>query len=66
MEEMGLASTSDEEFRSRVRQKLAGVVQNNGNSQKVIGLEEVEDFISEGWECVATLPNDKAIVKTPF
>jgi len=66
IEEIDLAGISDEEFQSLVRHKLAGVMQAKGNSQKVISLNQVERFISEGWEYVATLPNDKAIVKTPF
>ena len=41
-------------------------MQNNGNRQKVINLSAVDQFISEGWEYVASLPNDKAIVKMPF
>jgi len=66
IEEIDLAGMSDEEFQSLVRHRLAGVMQAKGNSQKVISLNQVEKFISEGWEYVAALPNDKAIVKTPF
>jgi len=60
------ADMSDEEFQDLIRQKLAGIMQNNGNNQKVIELKDVEKYISEGWEFVAALPNDKAIVKMPF
>ena len=61
-----LANMSDEEFQSLVRQRLVGIMENNGNKQKVIDLGQVENFISDGWEYVASLPNDRAIVKTPF
>jgi len=66
IERIDLANISDDEFQTLVKQRLLGVMQNNGNRQKVISLDEVEQFISEGWEFVAALPNDKAIVKTPF
>jgi hypothetical protein len=66
IEKLDFSKMSDEEFQSRVRQKLIGIMQNNGNSQKVTSLNQVEKFISEGGEYVATLPNDKAIIKTPF
>jgi hypothetical protein len=66
VEKTDFSNMSDEEFQSLVRQKLAGIMQKNGNNQKVISLVDVEKFISEGWEFVATLPNKKAIVKTPF
>ncbi|MFG1450084.1 MAG: site-specific integrase [Thermoplasmataceae archaeon] len=39
---------------------------NNGNSQKVISVKEVKDYISQGWEYVNTLPGNKdVIVKLP-
>jgi len=65
IEKIDLANLSNEEFQNLVRQRLLGVMQNNGNRQKVISLDDVERFISEGWEYVAALHNDKAIVKTP-
>jgi len=66
IEKMDLTTMSDEEFQNMVRQKLLGAMQNNGNRQKVINLNEVEKYISEGWEYVAALPNNKAIIKIPF
>ena len=66
IEKMNLAKMSDEEFQSTVKQRLLGAMQNNGNRQKVINLKEVESYISEGWDFVAALPNDRAIIKTPF
>jgi hypothetical protein len=41
-------------------------MKDNGSKQKVVAVNEVEHYISDGWEFVATLPNDKAIVKVPF
>jgi hypothetical protein len=61
-----LASMTDDELHSLVRQRLLGVMANNGNRQRVIPLGDVEKYLSEGWEYVTALPNECAIVKMPF
>ena len=59
------AAITDEEFQTMVRQRLLGAMANNGARQKVVGVNEVERFITEGWDFVAALPNDRAIMKIP-
>jgi site-specific recombinase XerD len=66
IKKMDLTDISDEEFQNVVRQRLAGIMQSNGNRQRVIGFNQVERYISEGWEYVTSLPDNKAIIKTPF
>jgi hypothetical protein len=61
-----LANMSDEELHNLVRQRLLGVMSNNGNRQRVIPLTDVEKYLSEGWEYVTALPNERAIIKMPF
>jgi hypothetical protein len=61
-----LANMTDEELHNLVRQRLLGVMANNGNRQRVIPLADVDRYLSEGWEYVAALPNERAIVKMPF
>ena len=65
MEKIDVMSKSDEEFQSMVREKLLGAMANNGARQKVIDLDEVEKHVAMGWEFVAQLSNDKAIMKIP-
>jgi integrase len=62
---MDVSKMADEEFQKTVRQKLLGTMANNGSSQKVVPLGEVDTYISKGWEFVAALPNEKAILKLP-
>lgn len=62
---LDLSKTSDEEFQKMVREKLLGSMANNGNHQKVIPLNEVENFLTMGWEYVAALPDGKAVLKLP-
>lgn len=68
-EEIGkldLESISDEDLQQRMRQRLLRAMTSNGSKQKVVLVNEVENHISQGWEYVATLSNDKAIVRLPF
>jgi hypothetical protein len=61
-----LANISDEDLNDLVRKKLLGVMTKNGSRQKVIPTCQVEQCLAEGWEYVAALPNERAIVKVPF
>ena len=63
---MEMDSMSDEDFQTKVKQKLLGVMTNNGSKHKVIPLEDIEHYIAQGWEYVNALPNDRAILKIPF
>ena len=55
----------DEAFQKMVRKRLLGAMANNGASQRVIDVEEVERFLSGGWDFVATLPDDRIVVRLP-
>jgi len=66
VENMNLAEMSDEALQSKVRQKLLGVMSNNGSRQKVISINDVKSYLNQGFEYVAPLPNNEAIVKMPF
>jgi len=65
VEKMDVMSKSDEEFQGLVRERLLGKMANNGAKQKVISLSEVEKHVRMGWEFVAPLSNDRAIMKLP-
>jgi hypothetical protein len=55
--------TSDKEFQETVRKRLMGSMVNNGNSQRVVHLNDIEDFLNRGWSFVAKLSEEKAILK---
>lgn len=57
---------SDEDLNKLAREKLLGVMANNGNKQREIPIESVESFISQGFEYVAALRDEKTIVRAPF
>jgi hypothetical protein len=56
---------TDEELYNLARQRLLGVMANNGSRQKVVPISEVERFLSEGYEYVASIPDNRAIIKLP-
>jgi hypothetical protein len=58
-------SMDDEAFQEMVRKRLLGAMANNGANQRVIGVDEVERFLSRGWDFVATLPNERVVIKLP-
>ena len=58
-------SMSDEAFQEMVRKKLLGAMANNGANQRVIDVKEIERFLSGGWDFVATLPDDRIVVRLP-
>jgi len=66
IDRMNVLGMKDEEFQGMVRQKLVGNMANNGASQRVVDLNDVEGFLAKGWEFVAVLPNEKAIMKIPL
>ena len=61
-----LYTLTQEEFQEelkRVSSEKKAEILNNGNKQKIISINELETYITQGWEYVTTLPNGKAIVK---
>jgi len=66
IDKMDLSSATDEEFQATVRQRLLGAMVNNGAKQRVIAVRSVEQYLSEGWEFVSALPEDKAVVRIPY
>jgi integrase len=56
---------SDEEFQETVRRKLLGSMVNNGNNQRVVSIDDVEMFLGRGWNFVAKLTDEKAILRLP-
>jgi hypothetical protein len=66
VERMNLDEMSDEELQNSVRQRLVGMMTSNGSRQKVVPMNEVKSYISQGFEYVASLPDAEAIVKVPF
>ena len=65
IEKMDLGEMTNENLQEVVRQRLLGAMVNNGNHQRVIPVGEVESYVSKGWEFVATLPNDRAVLRLP-
>ncbi|MCS4537359.1 MAG: site-specific integrase [Thaumarchaeota archaeon] len=64
-----ITGLSNEEFMELIQkgldQKLKNKMTTNGSRQKVIPMKEVKNYIVQGWEYVASLPDSSAIVKLP-
>ena len=65
-EELLLLNTDNfQEELKRIASERKTEILNNGNRQKIIPIEEIEQYINEGWEYITQLPNGKAIIKIP-
>jgi len=62
---INLKSLSDDEFQDMVRRRLMRNSSEDCGTQKVINLNELEEYLDNGWEYVTILPNGKVIVKKP-
>jgi integrase len=65
VDKLDLAGMEDAEIQKLVRERLLGAMANNGNHQRVIPINEVETYLTKGWEYVAALPTGKAVLKLP-
>ena len=63
LDKMDVPSMSDEELQTIVRKRLLGVQQSNGASQKVVSVDEANNYLAKGWEYVDKLPNNKVVIK---
>ena len=63
IEDMDVIGISEEEMQSLVRKKLLGVPTSDNFKQKVVTVDEANNYLSKGWEFVAKLSNNKVVVK---
>ena len=66
IDKIDLSSVSNEDFQQLLRDKVAGAMSDNGAKQKVIPVNEIEQYISEGYDFEAVLPNGKAVMRLRF
>jgi hypothetical protein len=65
IQKLDLLHKEGQELQSALRQKLQGLLSDNGRRQKVIPAEEVQKYVEDGWEYQATLPTGQCVVKLP-
>lgn len=68
VDRMDLEGMSDADLQRIVRERLVGaatgnVTPANGGRQKVVPLTAVEAYLDQGWEWVAPLPDDRAVLR---
>ncbi|TET89692.1 MAG: site-specific integrase [Methanomassiliicoccales archaeon] len=65
IEKDSLWEMSEEKLREIIREHLLGTKANNNCHQRVIGMDNIERYVAEGWEFVTALPNNKVILRHP-
>ncbi|MGD0646239.1 MAG: site-specific integrase [Candidatus Bathyarchaeia archaeon] len=63
LDKMDVPSMSDEELQNILRKRPLGGQASNGASQKVVSVDEANDYLAKGWEYVAKLSNNKVVIK---
>ena len=63
IDKMDLPAVSDEELQDIVRKKLLGAQTRNGAKQKVVTVDEANDYMTQGWEYVAKLSDNRVVIK---
>ena len=63
MDKIDLTNVSNEDFQQLLRDKVAGAMSDNGAKQKVISVSDIEQYISDGYDLEAVLPNGKAVMR---
>ena len=63
VDKLNLGDMEDAEVQKLVKERLLGARAGNGNAQKVVPISEIEAYLVQGWEYVAALPNEKAVLK---
>ena len=63
LDKMDVPSISDEELQNIIRKRLLGLPAPNGASQKVVSVDEANDYLAKGWEYVAKLSDNKVVIK---
>jgi len=66
IEKLDAENMDADEVMDYLQKRLMNTINENGNRQRVVQLNEVERYIQEGWEYVNTLPEDKGIVRLPL
>ncbi len=63
IEKMDLPALSDEEFHEILRKKPISMQTTNGAKQKVVTVDEANDYLAKGWEYVAKLSDNKVVIR---
>ena len=63
VDKMDLSSISFEEIQEIMRKRLLAMNTNDCVRQKAVPINEVNKYLEQGWEYVATLPNKRVIIK---
>jgi len=64
VDRMDLPSLSDEELQEIVRKRLLRMDKGDGAKEKAVSVNDVNRYLAQGWEYVASLPNKTVIIRS--
>ena len=66
IDKIDLSVITNEEFQQILRDKLLGKMTDNGAKQKVIPTGDIEQYLTQGYEFQAVLPDGRAVMRLRF
>ena len=66
IETLDVLDMSNDDIMEQLRKKLGEDMTKNGNGQKIIETEQLEEYLENGWEYINNLSNGKVIIKLPL
>ncbi len=66
IDKMDLSVITNEEFQHILRDKLLGRMADNGAKQRVIPTGDIEQYLTQGYDFQAVLPDGGAVMRLKF
>ena len=63
IDRIDFSTINDEKIHEIFTKRILNLQATNGAKQKVVSVDEANAYLAQGWEFVATLPNNKVVVK---
>jgi integrase len=65
IDKIDVSAMTNDELQDLVRKRLLGGDVENGRKQKVVSVNEVNDYLAKGWEYIDKVATNKVVIKSP-
>jgi PAS domain-containing protein len=60
-----LSQKSPQDIQDLIKKRSMEALGLNGNKQRIVAMDEVKNYVVQGWEFVTTLPSNEAVIRLP-
>ena len=65
IEKLGDLSESPQDIQDLIKKKSMEALGLNGNKQKIVPMDQLKQYVIDGWEYVTRLPSNEAVIRLP-